>query len=427
MTAQKAFDILVCGATGFTGKLVLEYLHQQAPKQAFSYAVAGRNRQKLDQTVKELGIEPKEIVVVDAQDEEGLRQAVRRCKVVISLVGPYLRHGYPLAKVVAEEGVDYVDLTGESPFIVNSIKRNSSSALSTRSILIHSAGFDSVPSDLCAFLAVQQLKKQLGPGNEDQVGQVTTMVSCAGGMSGGTFASLMAILEAGGEDRSVAADPYATSPIKGLDRPSLPLAQSLTYRGRKQYGFFWVMGPGNSQLVRRTWGLLQTADDPEAKKLAYGRNFRYQETVKRIGGMRVRGPVGAVLVNVCFYTMFALLYLPPIRYLAKRFGLQSGDGPSKEEREAGWFKLETVARSVDGKEEARAVMKGKGDPGYLGTSLMISECALSLLQDRPAGRLPPLAQQGGHLTPVTALGETLKERLERTGAFEFEVEGGKSE
>ncbi|GAA5887624.1 hypothetical protein JCM6882_001474 [Rhodosporidiobolus microsporus] len=413
MAASKVYDIIVFGATGFTGQLVAKYLAQEAPKQGFSFAVAGRNKEKILSRMKEVEVKPAEVFVANADDEGALRAVVKKCKVVISLVGPYLAHGDPLVKVVAEEGVHYVDLTGETPFVYNSVKNHSRAALSTKSLILHACGYDSVPSDLCAYLAVQKLK-QLAPGVE--AGQVRAAFSGKGTLSGGTLATGLGLLNRPTEERKLTQEPYALSPVQGSDRPSPVLVSSHTFNRHRTFGGFWMMGPFNTQIVRRSWGILESAD-PSSRVLSYGPKFRYNEFLK------TGGRISALLLSLTMYIGFASLYLlPPLRALVARFGPQPGTGPSKEMQENGWFKVETVAKSVDDKYEARAIMKGKGDPGYGATAIMISACALSLLKDYD--RLPSIAKHGGHLTPATALGEVLIERLEKTGRFSFEVEEG---
>ncbi|GAA6032870.1 hypothetical protein JCM8097_000838 [Rhodosporidiobolus ruineniae] len=405
-------DILVAGATGFTGQLVCKYLASEATKQSFRFGVCARNADKLIKTMEDIGVEPHETFIADATDEEALRKAVKQTKVVISLVGPYMKHGHPLAKVVAEEGVHYVDLTGETAFVVESMKRNSQAAQNNECLVLHGCGFDSIPSDLCTFLAVQHLKK-LGEGV--QAGDVRSLFSGKGGISGGTFASGMGMAEDVAHQK-VSRDPYALSPVRGSHSPSPVIAEPVTFNGKRTWGAFWFMGPYNTQIVRRSWGLLEAAN-PSSRLLSYGPGFRYEEL------MKTRGPISAALTSVTLFVVFgALAFLSPVRWLARKFGPKPGDGPSKSEQEAGWFQVETVAKSEDGKYETKATMKGKGDPGYLATSVMISSCALTLLEDYD--RLPPLAKQGGHLTPATALGEMLVERLEKTGRFSFAVEEG---
>ncbi|GAA5964298.1 hypothetical protein JCM21900_003688 [Sporobolomyces salmonicolor] len=410
MTASKPYDILVLGAGGFTGQLVSRYLANEAVSQNFKLAVGGRNREKIERRMKEVGVTA-DILVVDAKDEPGLRQVIKQVKVVVSLVGPYMYHGELIYKCCAELGVHHCDLSGETPFVYNMIQKYTRSALSSKAILVNAAGYDSIPSDLCTFLAVQRLKK-IG-GDSTKAGLVRSGFTGKGGISGGTFASLIGLVEADKEDQQVTINPYALSPIEGKHKPSPVLAGSSTFRGKRSWGSFFVMAPFNTAIVRRSWGIFESAD-PSSRVLSYGPNFDYDEY------FALPGPISSFLVSVALYLSFASLFLSPIRWLAKKFGPKSGDGPSKETQETGWFETVCVAKSDDGKYETKVTMKGKGDPGYAATSVMISECALALLKDHD--RLPPIAKHGGPLTPATALGNVLVERLEKTGRFSFTVE-----
>ncbi|BGP28828.1 hypothetical protein JCM10296v2_000564 [Rhodotorula toruloides] len=415
MATAKAYDILVMGASGFTGQLVSKYLATQAPLQNFTFAVGGRNRQKIEEKMREVGVKPAAVLIADSSDEEALRKAVKQVKVVISLIGPYLIHGEPLVKVCAEEGVHYVDLTGENPFIYKTNQKYGRIALENKATIVHCCGFDSIPSDIGAFLAVQRLK-QVG-GDDVRAGKVRTSFRAKGGMSGGTLASIVNLRET--EDKEalkVAADTYALSPIRGVHKGRPVVVGSQTFQGKTTWGAFFMMAPVNTAVVHRSWGVLESAD-PSSRVLAYGPRFHYDEFLK------MPGPISAFLASLTFFTVFGSIFLiSPIRWLVKRFGPKSGEGPSPEAQQNGWYETTTVAKSEDGQYESRVVQKTKGDPGYLATSVMISSCALCLLKDYD--RLPPIAKHGGFLTPATALGNVLVERLEATGRFQFKVEDG---
>ncbi|GAA5958344.1 hypothetical protein JCM8115_004060 [Rhodotorula mucilaginosa] len=406
------YDILVMGASGFTGQLVAKYLATQAPIQNFTWAAGGRNREKIQQKMHEVHAEPSEIFVADSNDEEALRAAVKQVKVVISLIGPYLLHGEKLVKVCAEEGTHYVDLTGETPFIYKTVKQFQRSALDSKALIVHTSGFDSIPSDLGAFLAVQRLK-QAG-GDETFAGPVRTAFKAKGGMSGGTLSSLLTVVEQPKESREVASKVYALSPVQGKHKGRPVVVSSQTFRGQKTWGGFFLMAPINIPVVNRSWGILESAD-PSSRVLRYGPNFVYDEF------MALPGPISSFIASTVMLLSFgAIALFSPVRWLLRRFGPQAGDGPSEKERENGWYEVTTVAKSDDGKLESRVVQKGKGDPGYLATSVLISSCALCLVKDYD--RLPPIAKHGGFLTPATALGNVLVERLEKTGRFSFHVE-----
>ena len=374
------YDILVMGASGFTGQLVAKYLATQAPLQNFTWAAGGRNREKIQQKMREVHAEPSDIFVADSNDEEALRAAVKQVKVVISLIGPYLLHGEKLVKVCAEEGTHYVDLTGETPFIYKTVKQFQRSALDSKALIVHTSGFDSIPSDLGAFLAVQRLK-QAG-GDETFAGPVRTAFKAKGGMSGGTLSSLLAVVEEPKESREIASKVYALSPVEGKHTGRPVVVSSQTFRGQKTWGGFFLMAPINIPVVNRSWGILESAD-PSSRVFRYGPNFVYDEF------MAMPGPISSFIASTVMLLSFGAIgeshkiasthaifpcllislvnqptaaLFSPVRWLLRRFGPQAGDGPSEKERENGWYEVTTVAKSDDGKLESRVVQKGKGDP-----------------------------------------------------------------
>ncbi|SCV68717.1 BQ2448_838 [Microbotryum intermedium] len=428
-SSSKPYEVVVWGATGFTGQLVAHYLSTSPTAEGLKWAVAGRSKTKLEQRMQEVDVDVP-VIIADAGDAESLDELCKQTRCIIALVGPYARYGEPLVKACAENGVHYVDLTGEAPFVARMVKNHGRAAVSTKAIIIHACGYDSVPSDLCAYLVAQRLKSA---GAE--VGPVRGIASFKGGVSGGTFATILDSIQASKEDKKITMNPYGLSPIHGKHKPGPVVAKSATLNGRRHWGAFWIMvgrvhrlpsfrprsvdswdswlqGPFNSAIVRRSWGILEGASDSSSRVLSYGSNFSYDEW------MGVTNPVIGLLASLTLFIAFGfLIFVPPIRWLAQKYGPQSGDGPSEKMQKTGWFKLLTIAKSTDGKQEVAVTMKGKGDPGYAATSKMISECALAIVKDYE--RLPPLARHGGILTPATALGPVLVERLEKTGYFSF--------
>lgn len=292
------YDILVMGASGFTGQLVAKYLASQAPLQNFTWAAGGRNREKIEQKMREVHAEPSEILVADSNDEAALRAAVKQVKVVISLIGPYLLHGEKLVKVCAEEGTHYVDLTGETPFIYKTVKQFQRSALDSKALIVHTSGFDSIPSDLGAFLAVQRLK-QAG-GDETFAGHVRTAFKAKGGMSGGTLSSLLTVVEEPKESREVASKVYALSPVEGKHKGRPVVVSSQTFKGQKTWGGFFLMAPINIPIVNRSWGILESAD-PSSRVLRYGPNFVYDEF------MAMPGPISSFVASTVMLLSFGAI------------------------------------------------------------------------------------------------------------------------
>jgi len=407
---KRPYDLVVYGATGFTGKLVAKYLKQAAG--STQWAIAGRSFKKLDAVKRDLGLQV-DILEADSFDVTALLKLVKQTKAIISLVGPYEIYGSALYKACAENGTHYFDLTGEIPFCIKMIGEHSAAAIKSGAIMIHSCGWDSIPSDLGTFLAVQELQKAKPNA---KVGLVETAHKFKGAFSGGTFASMISMIETERDlDRKTIGSPFVISPISAPNRKykhayGTPFAANL--QNGKRGGFF-VMAFHNTKIVYRTFGILETLTKANKEQFHYGEDFHYNEYVEHSSAFR------STLVSVTLLFFLSLLTLKPIRALVKRFGPQSGDGPSEQARTNGYWKATTIASEVDGSTQATVTAYGKGDPGYASTAMMISECALAVLQDRE--KLPAIAKDAGPLTPATALGNVLRERLERTGFFSWEA------
>ncbi|KAK4058073.1 hypothetical protein OIO90_000812 [Microbotryomycetes sp. JL221] len=408
---KRDFDLVCYGVTGFTGQLCAQYLNSVDSIRG-KWAVAGRNEAKIKSRLQEVGVEGVPVIIADSSDPESLDKMCKRTKVICSLVGPYVRYGEPLVKACVDNGTHYTDLNGEAPWCYNMMKKYGDQAMDNKATLVFSTGYDSVPSELTVFIATQKLKA-LGKGVT--AGSAMGSAIGKGSLSGGTFATLLEFAKAPSKDKKVAANPYCLSPVGRPENKHLPfLFTSTTFKGKRQWGSFWLMGPHNSAIVRRSWGVFESGG-PNTKVFAYGPDFKYDEM------MAMPNPVVAIFVSLALFVGFGLLTLvPPIRWAAERFGPQPGTGPSKDMQENGWFKQVATVRSTDGTKAVQVTMKGKGDPGYAATSKMIAECALALVHDYE--RLPPVAQQGGFLTPAAAYGPVLVERLEKTGYFTFTSE-----
>lgn len=252
----RKYELVCYGVTGFTGQLVAQYLHSVDAIRG-KWALAGRNKDKIASRMKEVNVEGVDIIIADSNDESSLDDMCKQARVVISLVGPYARYGEPLVAAAVRNGTHYVDLTGEAHWCAKMIKKYGEEAIKNRSVIVFSCGFDSVPSDLTVMLAVQKLKAL---GSNVHVGQVKGAVKAEGGMSGGTFASALDLAGAPAQDKKVAANPYALSPITGKDKGTPYLFTSSTFGGKRTWGSFWIMGPHNTAIVRRTWGIFESAD-----------------------------------------------------------------------------------------------------------------------------------------------------------------------
>ncbi|GAA93482.1 hypothetical protein E5Q_00123 [Mixia osmundae IAM 14324] len=405
---KRKIDICIYGATGYTGKLTAKYLAEHAD--GAKIALGGRSKAKLESVAQESGLKDAKIYIADSDDEAALLKMVKDVKVVITLVGPYARYGNKLIKVCAEAGTHYLDLTAEATWVAQKIQQHHKSSMVNRAIIVHSCGFDSVPSDLGTLLAVQLLKRIRGPATS--AGRVRTGFKVKGSISGGTFATAMDLLASPRElYRGLAGNAYALSPKMGKQKLRGP---KVVTRESGQFGSFWFMGPYNTALVRRTWGILEATRATNVDAFSYGRDMTYDEY------MTWWDPVSATLFSLFFMLFSLIVMFPPFRLLAQKVGPQSGSGPSEKQNTDGWFKTHTFAHSADGKTVTEAVISGKGDPGYALTALMLSECALCIIHDY--ADLPSLAHEGGPLTPSTAFGNVLVDRLQKTGKFTFSAE-----
>jgi short subunit dehydrogenase-like uncharacterized protein len=331
-----------------------------------------------------------------------------RTRVVVTTVGPYTRYGLPLVAACAGAGTDYADLTGEPPFVRNSIDHYHKQAVDTGARIVHACGFDSIPSDLSVY-ALYRAASEDGAG--ELVDTDFVVRSMSGGLSGGTIASLLEVLRTVSSDpdmRRQFADPYTLSSDRGAEpelgaQPDLPrrrgsqIAPELT--GVWTAGF--MMAPTNTRIVRRSNALLDWA---------YGRRFRYSESMSL--GSSVGAPVASAVITGVGNAMSGLgsryFRLLP-RGLVERVVPKPGTGPSAAARERGYYRTETYTTTTSG---ARYVarMAQHGDPGYKATSVLLGESGLALALDRDK-----LSALHGVLTPAAAMGDALLARFPAAG------------
>ncbi|KAF8058737.1 Saccharopine dehydrogenase-domain-containing protein [Lyophyllum atratum] len=438
-------DIIVLGATGFTGRLITRYLaaHPQFTQGLFSFSIAARSQSKLHTLVQELSLPPTvNTVQFDVTDENSVEAAVRSARVVINTVGPYWTWGTPVVKACAKYGVHYVDLTGEGVWVRQIIYRYDYLATKTGAIIVPSCGYDSIPSDASAYLSNKTLKAH---GDYDVATSITAH-KVRGGVSGGTLSTMMTIMGEVPRDklRESGAD-YSLSPVEGRPMPKFKLLYNQSIPGETSVaGAFFFMQPTNRKLVQRTFGLLEmqaridAAGSVENLKAArrerYGPEFGYDEflvTPSRLSAV--------IVSSVVAFGFGMLAMVTPFRWLVQKLMPPPGSGPSEEAMQKGFFKATNHTTSTSSPPvHVKTVFKGDRDPGYALTSIMISESALSLLlppvsatsSSQPSASsskssslpdgLPALARKGGILTPMTAFGDVLLTRLVDTGRFTIE-------
>jgi len=396
-------DIVVYGASGFVGELVAKHLADHAPV-GTRVALAGRSEGKLAQVKQRLGVDWP-IMVADATDAPGLQKIAAAARVVITTVGPYAKYGKTLVQACAAAGTDYVDLTGEVLFARQSIDDNHELARTTGARIVHSCGFDSIPSDIGVHVLDRQVKA-------DDAGELTdttlVVTSMRGGISGGTIDSMrhqLDLVKNDGKLRRVAASPYSLSPDRAAepdlgrqDDTATLSGPEISPRLRGTLAPFF-MASYNTRVVRRSNAL---------RGWAYGRSFRYREAMSV--GASPLSPVFAQATRLGLGVLMIGLSLPPTRYLLDRVLPKPGEGPDEKSREAGHFTIDVFGTTTTGARYVARV-RAKGDPGYAATAIMLGESALALVHDRDA--LPP--SEGGVLTPATALGDALVARLRAAG------------
>ena len=387
--SDKNFDVVVYGATGFTGKLVVEYmLNQYGSDQSISWAMAGRSHEKLIAVRDALGVSPDiPLLTVDSDDEESIKQMVQQAQCVLTTVGPYQLYGPNIVKHCVANGTDYVDLCGEPGWMHEMINEYAEEAKDSGARIVFSCGFDSIPFDLGVYFLQKEVIAQHGIPASNIRGRVRAM---NGEFSGGTAASLgatMASLKQKPELFAVLANPFALS--NGFTGPEQAQDSKAVFDEKLET---WVapffMAPINTKNVHRSNALMNHM---------YGEDFCYNE-------MWIQGPGEEGKA--------AAEYVGSINPLAD--APVPGEGPSKESRENGNYDVLFCADLADGS-SIHAAVSGDMDPGYGSTSKMIAESAICLVKECP--ELP-----GGIYTPAPAMGEKLITRLQASAGLTFKIE-----
>ena len=389
---MKKFDIVVYGATGFTGQLIAEYLAAQykGDKQ-LKWAMAGRSLDKLKSVRDAIGA-PSDtpLVVADASDAASLKAMVDDTKSVITTVGPYQLYGNELITVCATSGTDYLDLCGEPVWMHQMIGKHEAAAQASGARIMFSCGYDSVPFELGTFFVQKEAKRVFGAPAARVKGRVRAM---RGTLSGGTAASARAQFEAVARDLSLVQilnNHFALTP--GFEGPKQPKGNKPLFEEDLQsWTAPFMMATINTRNVHRSNMLMG---------FPYGKDFVYDEMV--LTGPGEKGEANAKKVMALNSGKTGPNAPKP------------GEGPSKEERENGLYDLLYVAIAPDGR-QVRASVKGDRDPGYGSTSKMISECAICLLRDTPDVK-------PGFWTPGAAMGDRLIKRLTDHAGLTFAVE-----
>jgi len=391
MTTPRDFDNIIYGATGYTGRLVAEYLaHHYGPRaDGPKWAMAGRSLAKLEKVRDLIGAPASTpLVVANADDSADLEAMCQRTKVVLTTVGPYQLYGDKLVAACVATGTDYADLCGEPAWMAEKIAEHQASAEASGARICFSSGFDSIPFDLGVMMTQKACVERFGHPAPRIRGRVRAM---QGTFSGGTAASLGATMKAAAKSPSlinVLRNPFALTP--GFDGPDQPSGMIPGYEeDLGKWSAPFVMAPINTKNVHRTNFLLGHP---------YGADFKYDEMMLTSPGEAGKAAASAAL-----------------EFMKNPFGAtppKPGEGPTKEERDNGFYDVVFVADMADGQRLQYGV-KGRFDPGYGSTCRMLSETGIALLAcDKP----------GGIGTPGSFLGEDLVKRLEEHAELTFAVE-----
>jgi short subunit dehydrogenase-like uncharacterized protein len=398
--ATRDYDVVLYGASGFTGKQTVEYFAKHA--RPIRWAIAGRNKAKLEAVKTQIGdaVKAIDVLVADSQDQAAIDAIVSRTRVLLTTAGPFALYGTKIVDACVRFKTHYVDITGETVWARELIDRYHTQAASEGTRIIPFCGFDSIPSDLGAYLMARHIQSKFGVGCK----QVKAFFQMAGGVNGGTLATAFNLYESG--QAKQARDPFLLNPQGTHSSDELRRNQDPTSaQYDKDLGAWvapFVMGPINTRVVRRSNALFSEWNE------SYGSAFAYQEFMKfdgALGWMPATGlSTGAALFEVALAS--------PLRPLLKSILPSPGAGPSEKTMNEGWFRCELLGRAENG-QIVRGVIKDQGDPGNRATVKFLCESALCLAintEDLPGG-----ATRGGILTPATALGDVLAKRLRNAG------------
>ncbi len=406
---KPAYDLIVYGATGFTGKLVAEYLlRRYGVGTGLRWAIAGRSAGKLDALRRSLGDAATELqtLTADSSDKKSLAELARQTRVVVTTVGPYALYGSALVAACVDAGTHYCDLAGEPQWIRRMIDRHHDAAVDSGAKIVHCCGFDSVPMDIGVWFLQREARERHGRYCE----HIRTYVKALKGTaSGGTLASMMNLIREARSDRETAGilmHPYSLNPPGQRDGPDGRDQRKAEYRDDAgAWTAPFVMAAINTRVVRRSHALLD---------YRWGRDFRYNEAV--LTGQGVSGWLRSKSLSATLKLLILGASTTPTRRFLQRFVVASpGEGPNRTERKTGFFNLRQIGFLPDG-ERIEARITGDEDPGYGSTSKMLGECAVCLAKDA-------LDERGGVLTPAAAMAQALLLRLQKNAGLSFEISG----
>ena len=387
---QKKYEIVLYGATGFTGQLCAKYLMNNYPD--LNWAIAGRDKEKLEQLKSDINFSG-DVLIADGQDLEALNALAEQTKVVLSTAGPFARYGSLLVQACVEQGSHYTDITGENHWVRDMIDQHHEKAASKGVRIIPSCGYDSIPSDIGTYFAVSQFDKP--------VSRVDVYQEAVGSASGGTTETMFTI----GNVPKKMRDPFVLNPQNSVSDIQRKLSKDGFKIQKIEQLDGWsgagLMAIANTRVVRRSAALMQQNKKPYGKDFTFGEHGLFK--TKKLAKITSYGLLFAVMIIAS-----------PLRHIVRPFLLKPGEGPSKEARDKGWFRSTFIAQAEDGEQKTCSIY-GSGDPGYKSTSKLVCESALVLAK---SDNLPGGDQYGGVLTSAVGLGDEFISRL-KTAGIEF--------
>ncbi len=403
MTTTREFEIILWGATGFTGSLVAKHLHATYGD-TLNWAMAGRNIAKLEAVRAELGNPDIPLLQADSHDQEAMNDLAGKTKVICTTVGPYALYGTPLVEACAKQGTHYCDLTGEVQWMGQTIKHFQAAAEASGARIVHTCGFDSIPSDLGVFYTQSVMQETHGKFAQEVNARVGRF---SGGASGGTIASMMVMMEQMSQDKSIQAElenPYSLNPEGEQSGPDgLDVNEAIFDDNFQQWTGPFFMAAVNARVVRRSNALAA---------YPYGKAFSYDE--RQLTGSDKKAQRKAKNIALGSKLTPSIMGWGWVRKLAGKFLPKPGEGPTPEEQLNGHFEMFFHAQSSDGSQSVKTRVSGDRDPGYGGTSRMLGEAAVCLARDE-------LSCGGGIWTPASAMGQALVDRLQSNAGITFET------
>ena len=399
MNESKDFDIIIWGATGFTGRLVAEYIFKNYSSEKLNWAIAGRDKKKLINVRDEIADKNIPIIIADSFDEMSLTKMTQKTKVICSTVGPYSKYGSLLVKSCIKTNTHYCDLAGEAQWIRKIVDTYHQEAKNKKIRIVNSCGFDSIPSDMGVYFIHKNL-----PDVNIKLDNISMRLSgFKGSLSGGTYASMNNIITEASKDsliRKILTNPYGLNPEGQRSGPDKRDLNKVKYdEDSKSWIAPFMMAGINTKIVRRSNAL---------SNYSYGKNFTYDESVMTGDGFK--GRIKAII------SVLPLIFLSAkpgslLKRIFNYFTPKPGQGPNENERENGYYSMRFYIRYND-KSRALARVTGDRDPGYGSTSKMLAESAICLSKDS-------LKDTYGIITPSIAMGDQILDRLQAKAGLTF--------